>query len=213
MHVRQMPQSTPSTKRSAILGIAVVTLAVVLTGCGKIAEKATEKATEKILESASGLEDVDIDTDSGEITIKGSDGEEMKFSGDEETFTMSDGEGNEYSAGGSETTAPDWFPSYVWLPDSYTVLASMRSTEGDTTTYSVTLALETSPEDAFEAFKDEMVGGDWEIDFENQSTSSGSSQFMANLKNGDDGIMITASDSYTDEGTTTVSLIVSEAVG
>jgi predicted small lipoprotein YifL len=52
-------------------------------GCGakdKLEEKAAEKMTEEILEQA-GAEDVDIDGD--KVTLKGEDGEEVTFGGDE----------------------------------------------------------------------------------------------------------------------------------
>ena len=54
--------------------VVFATLASILAGCGKVAEKAAERAVEEAIESESG-EDVDIDFSGDEFTIESEDGE------------------------------------------------------------------------------------------------------------------------------------------
>ena len=70
-------------KTTALLIAALLLLA--LPGCGirkKIADKVTEQITEGILDRVGG-EDVDIDLEDGDITVKGEDGKELKIGGAE----------------------------------------------------------------------------------------------------------------------------------
>ncbi|NPV89162.1 MAG: hypothetical protein HPY50_00105 [Firmicutes bacterium] len=68
-----------------LLVAMVVCLALVVSGCGMIAEKATEKATEKAIENATGGQaKVDLSNKDGSVEIKGNDGSSMKMGGTNE---------------------------------------------------------------------------------------------------------------------------------
>lgn len=188
--------------RGTTFAAIVATGALVLTGCGNIAEKAAEKATEKIIESASGIEDVDIDSKTGEVTVRDSEGGTHTYSGDEDgTFTYSSGDDVEYKAGGNETTAPDWFPSEVHLPSSFTVSNSARDGSGDSTSYVLGLVVEISAAEAFEDFTSDMTAKGWEVTMENKSDLDDYSQYMANIEKGESSIMFSASTYGDDQGT------------
>lgn len=70
-------------KKSIVIFVILALICFVSVGCGakdKLEEKAAEKLAEEMLEQG-GAEDVDIDGD--KVTIKGEDGEEVTFGGDE----------------------------------------------------------------------------------------------------------------------------------
>lgn len=188
--------------RGTAFAAIVATGALVLTGCGNIAEKAAEKATEKLIESASGIEDVDIDAKTGEVTVRDSDGATHTYSGEEDgTFTYSSGDDVEYKVGGGETSAPDWFPSDVHLPSSFTVATSARDGSGDSTSYILGLQVETSVADAFDDFTNDMTSKGWEVTMENKSDSQGYSQYMTSIEKGENSIMFSATNYGDDQGT------------
>lgn len=60
-------------KLLTLLVVAVFSLSILITGCGKVAEKASEKATEKAIESASGG-NAQVDVDKDKMTVKTKDG-------------------------------------------------------------------------------------------------------------------------------------------
>ncbi len=109
------------------LAIGVATLIPVTTGCGAIvdmvAEKATEEVLEEVIEGDSGAE-VEIDADSGQIIIKGEDGEVIEFNADEDegTVEITDGDGETLFTTGEDIV--DGWPSEFPIPSSSKVVAT-----------------------------------------------------------------------------------------
>ncbi len=124
------------------LAIGVAALIPVTTGCGaiidKVAEKATEEVLEEVIEGDSGAE-VEIDADSGQIIIKGEDGEVIEFNADEEngTVEITDGDGETLFTTGDDIV--DGWPSDYPVPSGLTVITSSKISDPDTgtTAYSI----------------------------------------------------------------------------
>ncbi len=124
------------------LAIGVATLIPVTTGCGAIVDMVAEKATEEVLEEViagdSGAE-VEIDADSGQIIIKGEDGEVIEFNADEDegTVDITDGDGETLFTTGEDIV--DGWPSDYPVPSGLTVITSSKISDPDTgtTAYSV----------------------------------------------------------------------------
>lgn len=64
-------------KRKLIMLLSIFTV-LSLAGCG-VKEKVYEKTTEKVLEKATGVKDVKIDSSKEKVTIEGDDGEKISF--------------------------------------------------------------------------------------------------------------------------------------
>ncbi|MEN8238912.1 MAG: hypothetical protein ABFR53_06890 [Actinomycetota bacterium] len=111
------------------IAIAFVALALILAACQSVTENIAENLTEQVLESE-GLENVEIDTDSGEVSIET----------DEGSVTIGGGE------------IPDGFP--IPVPDGYQV-TSVFTAEG---TSSVSLAYGNGDFGAIEAFYEDWTG-------------------------------------------------------
>lgn len=56
------------------IALAFMALALILTACQSVSESIAENLTEKALEGVEGVEGVDIDTDSGQISVETEDG-------------------------------------------------------------------------------------------------------------------------------------------
>lgn len=96
-----------------------------LTGCDKMAEKATEVAIEKALESETGA-NVDIDTNNdGKITITTEDGT-ITTDNEDEQLTYKDADGNVMLAAGESVKIPDDFPKDVPLPTNFNPNSTMK---------------------------------------------------------------------------------------
>ncbi len=98
------------TNRSR-LALAIASVAILSSGCGRLVEKASEKAVEKAIENDSG-EDVDIDFSDGGIRVESADGD-ITFSADENGVQIdgTDADGNDVTfnadENGFEAEGPD----------------------------------------------------------------------------------------------------------
>ncbi len=109
------------------IAVGFVALALVLTAC----QSAAEVLSEQVIEQAAGVDDVKIDTDSGEVSVETEDGSIV--------------------IGGGEI--PDGFG--VPLPDGYTVTSVLTTDEVS----AVSLAYPDGDWAAIEAFFDDWTSG------------------------------------------------------
>ena len=109
--------STISKRMTRVAGLAGGCLVAVsaVTACGQIAEKATEQAIEQAAEQAGGG-NVDLDLDSGTVTVEGEDGN---------------------MAIGSDLALPDTWPADVPAYDGGSLVSVMDSGNGSTGTWQV----------------------------------------------------------------------------
>ncbi len=162
----------------------------------RIAEKVTEEVIEKAIEGGSGG-DVEIDSDKGEVTIRDDEGE-TTISGDDETVEIKSGD--DEAVFGADTELPEDFPDSVPLYDGISLTSYWKTSEDDSTSFSITAVSEDSVDDIFGWYKDQLGG--WEIssEFTVESDEGKNSSFTAN--NGE--IELTIMVMETDEGTTMV---------
>lgn len=108
MKHRSLSAGQAKTSLNRCLSAAVLLAALPsVAGCDMITEKLTEKATEAVVEAVTDAEDVDIDTDTGETTIKTKDGTiTAKDHGDGEV-SLTGADGSHMRTGGA---APKDFP-------------------------------------------------------------------------------------------------------
>lgn len=113
------------------IAIAIVALALILAGCQSVSENIAENIAENLAEGVEGVGDVDIDTESGEISIKTDDG----------AITIGGGE------------IPDGFP--IPAPDGYIVASVFTNDESS----NVSLAYPGADFAAIETFYDDWTAG------------------------------------------------------
>jgi hypothetical protein len=111
------------------IALGFVALALILTACQSVSENIAESITEKALEGVEGVDGVNIDTDSGQVSIETEDG----------AITIGGGE------------MPDGFA--IPAPDGYKV-TSVFTSDG---TSSVSLAYDEGDFAAIEAFYDDWT--------------------------------------------------------
>lgn len=116
----------PRLLRPSVLGLCAAVM-VGATGCGSLVEKATEKAVEKGVEHATGIDDLNIDEDSGTISFS-KDGESVVVSGEEGQFELRTDEGT-YRAGDA-SLLPDFFPQWL-LVDGVEINTVSTVTDAD----------------------------------------------------------------------------------
>ena len=132
-------------KINLIIAVSIFFLALSSCGSGKSDEEKAADFAESFIENVTG-NDVDIDLDkdgeSGSITIKGEDGEEVTFSSD-------------------ETELPDDFPSDVYVVNGERQgVGAMSSNEGQVVTFGVKTDEDFS--DVKEKIIEEMKSNGWE---------------------------------------------------
>ncbi len=108
------------------------------TGCGQIAEQATEQALEQAAEQAGGG-NVDLDLDSGTVTVEGEDGS---------------------MAIGSDLALPDFWPADVPPFDGGSLISVVESGEGASGTWQV----EGNVTDVAEAYRATLEGAGYTIE-------------------------------------------------
>lgn len=108
------------------LSLTILSGALSLTGCEKMAEKATEKVLEEAIKADSdGEVDVDIDINDGEMVLKTDKGSiSTKEDGDEVTIKSKDG--NVTSVAGENVKLPDDFPKDIPLPEGIELKMAMN---------------------------------------------------------------------------------------
>lgn len=108
------------------LSFTILSGALSLTGCEKMAEKATEKVLEEAIKADSdGEVDVDIDINDGEMVLKTDEGSiSTKEDGDEVTIKSKDG--NVTSVAGENVKLPDDFPKDIPLPEGIELKMAMN---------------------------------------------------------------------------------------
>ena len=194
-------------KTIVIIAVVVSMLLVLLLASGcfgqNIAEKIAEEAIEKAIEKDSG-ENVEIDLEEGEMTIKSDDGE-VNISSDDDTVEISSDDGEFTIGSGAEL--PEDFPGNVPVYPDMEINTSWKSTENDKDSFSISGLTEDAGDDVFEWYKDKLSG--WNI--EGEFTMSGDEGKTSTLSAKGDGLIITIMVIETeDEGTTVVQTVVEE---
>ena len=172
----------------AIIAVIVPMLLVLVLASGcfgqNIAEKIAEEAIEKAIESDSG-ENVDIDFDDDEITIKSDDGE------------VSIGMGSDL---------PDNFPDNVPVYPDMEIISSWSVTEDDKDSYSINGLTEDAGDDVFAWYKESLSG--WEI--ENEFSASGDDVKTSSLSAKSGGLVVVIMVVETEDEGTSIMLSVTE---
>jgi len=148
-------------RRTAPIALfAVLALAAPLAaGCGPSSSDAGDKIAEKMIEDQSGG-DVKIDSDNGEVSIKGKDGESMSMG----------------------KTMPKGFPSDVKIPKSVKITSGSSLGDASKPLFNVTGASDESIKELNAAFA-KNLGSGWKADSEMAITTSNSS--VVSWKQGD----------------------------
>jgi hypothetical protein len=190
----KMKKILPVTAAAA----SIVMIVVFAGGClgQKIAEKVTEKTIEKAIERDSG-EDVDMDLDEGSMTIKSGE-EEINIDTDKQSMEMQSDEGEAEFGTGAEL--PEDFPTDVPIFADMQITTSWKSSEGDKTNYSITAVSDSSIDDIFGWYKDELGG--WEISGEFTLDTDEGKTASLNAVKGETEMTLMVMES--DEGTTIV---------
>lgn len=138
-------------RRFAVLGlIAVLTLAAVmaLTGCAKIAQKATEAAVEK----TTGV----------------------KVDNTNQTITTTDKEGNKTELSAKEGSYPDGFPSDFPQYPGGKVDSALKGTSNGQDSFTVIVKTSDAPKDVYKWYLAELEKSGWKIDQKMDGTTSDS---------------------------------------
>jgi len=183
---------------AAALVVCIMFTVAFAGGClgQRIAERVTEEIVEKAIEGGSG-EDIEIDSDKGEVTIRDEEGE-TTISGDDENVTIKSGD--DEAVFGEDTELPEDFPESVPLYDDINLTSYWKTSEDDSTTFSITAVSEDSVDDIFGWYKDQLSG--WEIsgEFTMETDEGKNSSFTAESG----GMEIVLMVMNADEGTTMV---------
>ncbi len=141
--------------------LAILTFSV--SSCGnndeKVADKTSEEIAEKIIESATGNKvDVNKNGETGSVTIKGDNGEEVTISSN----------GNDI---------PDDFPSDIYLPEGkISSVGTINSEEGDIIT--IVLNVKESTDKIAEKILKKMKANGWKSEM-NMTTGEGGLQMYS----------------------------------
>lgn len=132
--------STLGNRRLRVAGLVGGCLVVVgaVSGCGQIVENATEQAIEQAAEQAGGG-NVDLDLDSGTVTVEGEDGN---------------------MAIGSDLALPDTWPADVPPFDGGSLVSVMDSGTGSTGTWQV----EGSVKDVADSYRAALEGAGYSLE-------------------------------------------------
>lgn len=160
------------------MGTAVcAAAAIVMTGCGKIAEKATEMA----VEHSAGDENVDVkfDASGGSFTITDretgmtaevtqgegtsvvvkSEQGDMTITGDDESFSMTSADGGMTVTAGDSAKVPDNFPKDVPVYDG--LVLEFASAQQDESMYALNGTTKNALEEVFAFYKEKLAGAGW----------------------------------------------------
>lgn len=153
---------------------ATVVIALILSGCGAAAEKASEKATEQILEEQIGG-NVDIDT--------GGDGS-VEIETDEGSASFGTGD------------VPEEWPEFLELPDDVEIQSGTTIDSSDGRLVTIVGITDETPEEVLARYKDLLA--EWEISGESTSSGGGSTLTGAQWENGKERVSLAASDTEAD---------------
>ena len=150
---------------------AAAAFGMTLAGCGKAAEKASEKVAEKTLEKAisvdGGSAKVDINSETGEVKVSGTDTAGAQFTatsggGYSGSFSMTqttEGGGTVAIQSGDGTKVPADFPKDVPLYDGLAVLQAMSDTASGM--FNVTGGVAAAPEPVMAYYKEKTAAQGW----------------------------------------------------
>jgi hypothetical protein len=176
------------TTKSIATAVFVISAVLLLSGCWPFPsqKQVGEKIMEKAIESQTGGK-VDVNAEKNSMTING-----------EEGSTTVSGEG--------QAKLPDNFPSDIFVYSDAKIIVASAMKEGDS--FSVTYATETSVDDAFSKYKDELTGNGWTKENEVDLGTQGK---MLNFKKENRSVLVTIGidNDGQNKGKTMVSVVVS----
>jgi hypothetical protein len=171
-------------RRTTLAALVIAPLAVVVTGCGALAEEAAERAVEEAAEEAAGGGEIDIDggsvniqTDEGSMTvdedgnmvITDADGNVVTQASEEDGRTVISTEDGESTFTVGEDSLPEGWPGPD-LPSGFTVVNGSR-VEGAQNSWSVGYTFDGSFDDACSAMEGSLGG--WTQTFKTVTSGEG----------------------------------------
>ncbi len=197
---------------------AGLAIALAASGCGNIAENLGERALEEAVEAGIEAEDggnveIDIDGDSGSITIEGEDGEKVSISGEADdeggSFKIEGEDGETFEInGGDDAELPEDWPAF--MPDIPGTIVSTQQIGSDAEGYTVNVVTTTDdPIGAHESIVADLEGQGFTVEVKQQGSTEAGENRTAVLSNDAHTVTTTA---WTEgaagngEGTLTVSV-------
>ena len=145
------------TKTLVLLMSVVFVVAACGSDDGGNADDAAEALAEQLIEQAGGGDDVNIDTDEGQITLTDEDGSvEISTDDDEMTMTVEGDDGGLSATLGGELPADFPFP----LPDEFEVGSSMQFEDEAGTSYSAVINVAPEEYDSVKAMYQAWLEGE-----------------------------------------------------
>lgn len=189
-----------ATRPLALLGGG----ALLLAGCSG------ESVVERGLSQIEGIEDVEIDTEDGSISIQGQDGEsfDIDIDEDEGTSTITTDEGTITTGQSSEVPAE--IAAVFSPPAGFEPQAASEVTEADTRAFTVQGSITGDWGELMDEIEASVAAGPWD-DVQRQAIADGVMGGVTGIQEGDPGSMLTVSlimDENSPEGLLSISLVV-----
>lgn len=177
--------------------------AVLLAGCSG------ESVAERGLSQIEGIEDVEIDSEDGSVSIQGQDGESFDIEIDEEegTSTITTDEGTVTTGESSEV--PEEIAAVFSPPAGFEPQASSEVTEADTRAFTVQGSITGDWGELMDEIEASVADGPWD-DVQRQDLAEGAMGGVTGIQEGDPGSILTISllmDDGATEGLLSISLI------
>ena len=195
--------------RTKLVAAASLTAALLLSGCGAVAEKATEKATEKALESG-GDGKVDIDTKNGTVKVETKDG---TFTSDENGAKVESKDGDSTFSAGDTTTLPEGWPDELAPPDGTKLLSSSTIAQDGKDVMAVLGEVDGSVKDVYTDIKNQLEGAGFELSNDTFGTAGSGSYGAISGKNDTFEATATISSGSGSDAKTTVSMSLTPLAG
>jgi hypothetical protein len=166
--------------RLSVACVIVAALALALTGCSAIAERATKSVVEK----ATGVK---VDENGGSVTVTGKDGKTATFSSSDKQLP----EG-----------LPADFPVYEGEPD-----ASAKAEAPEGVTFSFTIRTADDVKTVFDWYKGKLTDGGWTIENATSAEYDGKQSGTISAKKDKEQSVVTVGPSSKEDGRTDVTVI------
>lgn len=190
--------------RFAGLGIAATVALVGAVGCGSAGDKLAETAAERAMRSATGGDvDFDLHGDGG-MTIKGPDGEEMRFDVEDGSYSVKGADGETtFETGGSAQIPDDW-PAELTLPSANVEAVTNQSSDGSRSSTVILTVDGSSVTDVVGTLKAQLEATGHDISGE--SSMSGEGFDMAGFVATDGAVEISVNAMFNDGDTTRLTI-------
>ncbi len=177
--------------------------ALLLAGCS------SESVVERGLSQVEGIEDVEIDSDDGSVTIEGQDGEsfDLDIDEDEGTGTITTDEGTITTGESSEV--PEEIAAVFTPPAGFQPQAASEVTEADSRAFTVQGAISGDWGELMDEIEASVADGPWD-EVQRQDMAEGVMGGVTGIQEGDPGSTLTISllmDESSPEGVLTIALM------